>query len=131
MRFVKFYHRYEVNGGQCLQDQEAIIATGSYVLLYYPQTGEFLQIDEKVKTYPGAVSIVLNEYVARLGFFRGIKLILKNFIGISQCKIRACKADLDVVEQAATFEDFFEKAECLDEDLRPPVIVGGTYDENN
>ena len=90
-----------------------------------------MQIDEKVKTYPGAVSIVLNEYVARLGFFRGIKVILKHFIGISQCKIRACKADLDVVEQAATFEDFFEKAECLDEDLRPPVIVGGIYDENN
>ena len=131
MRFVKFYHRYEVNGGQCLQDQEAIIATGSYVLLYYPQTGEFLQIDEKVKTYPGAVSIVLNEYVARLGFFRGLKLILKNFIGISQCKIRACKDDLDAAVEANTFEDFFERSEGIDADLRPPVIVGGIYDENN
>ena len=127
MRFVKFFHRYEVNGGHCLQDQEAIIATGSYVLLYYPKTGEFLQIDEKVKTYPGAVSIVLNEYVARLGFFRGLKLILKNFIGISQCKIGTYKGAHAASEQAATFEDFFEKAECLDEDLRPPVIVGGIY----
>ena len=129
MRFVKFYHRYETNGGQVIQDQECLIATGSYILFFYPKTGEFLQIDEKVDKYIGAAPITLNEYVGRLGFWRGLWASLKNLIGISYC----VRMTFDEPEDEApeSFEDLFEKAEGLDEDLRPPVIVGGIYDENN
>ena len=129
MRFVKFFHRYKVAGGLVLQDKECIVATGSYVLLYYPETGEFLQIDEKLKTYPGAVNITANEYIGRMGFFRGLKLILKTFLGISHCGKRSYKEPMvDPLRTDETFEGFFEHSELPDRDLRPPVVVGGKYE---
>ena len=129
MRFVKFFHRYKVDGGTVLQDKECIIAAGSYVLLYYPETGEFLQIDEKLSTYPGAVIITANEYVGRMGFFRGLKLILKAFLGISHCgKRRYKEPGVLPLKTDETFEDFFENSEPPDRDLRPPVVVGGGYE---
>ena len=121
---MKFFHRYEANGGRVLQDKECIIAIGRYILFYYPDTGEFLQIDEKVSTYPGAVNITLNEYVGRLGFFRGLWLSIKNLIGISHCPILPCETK---EEGADTFEEFFEDSLPVQEDLRPPVIFGGGY----
>lgn len=126
MRFVKFFHRLEVDGGSVLQDKECIIAVGSYVLLYYPETKEFLQIEEKLNKYPGAVNITLNEYIARLGFFRAARLILKNFIGINHCKIKTCDEEEEVNNE--TFEGFFENSELPDRDLRPPVVIGGKYE---
>ena len=127
MRTVKFYHRYETNGGQVIQDQECLIAAGSYILFFYPKTGEFLQIDEKVDKYMGAVPITLNEYVGRLGFFRGLGILLKNFIGISYCERMTFDEPED--EKPETFEELFENSEVPD-DLRPPVVVGGIgYEE--
>ena len=125
MRFVKFYHRYETNGGQVIQDQECLIAAGSYILFFYPKTGEFLQIDEKVDKYMGTVPITLNEYVGRMGFFRGLGILLKNFIGISYCERMTFD---EPEEEYDTFEDFFEYSEPPDRDLRPPVVVGGEYE---
>tara|TARA_R100000306_G_C4241660_1_gene76027 strand:+ start:53 stop:445 length:393 start_codon:yes stop_codon:yes gene_type:complete len=128
MKFVKFFHRYEVDGGLVLQDQECIIAAGSYILMYYPKTGEFLQIDEKVNDYPGVVSIHMNEYVARLGFFRGYRLVLKNFLGISHCSIDTSDTE-EVSDNSETFEDFFEYSQPVDSDLRPPIVIVGDYNE--
>ena len=126
MRTVKFYHRYETNGGQVIQDQECLIATGSYILFFYPKTGEFLQIDEKVDKYMGAVPITLNEYVGRLGFFKGVFAALKNFIGISYCERMTFDEPEDEYD---TFEDLFD-CSLPPDDIRPPIIVGGiSYDE--
>ena len=129
MKFVKFFHRYEVDGGIVVQDQEAVIAIGSYILFHYPKTGEFLQVDEKIDSYPGAVGIELNEYVSRIGFFRGWWLILKNFLGISHCKDLPHKDNEPKQEAAETFEEFFECSD-MPQDLRPPIIIGGIdYEE--
>tara|TARA_R100000656_G_scaffold81991_1_gene59960 strand:+ start:619 stop:993 length:375 start_codon:yes stop_codon:yes gene_type:complete len=123
---MKFFHRYEANGGLVLQDQECIIAAGRYILFYYPKTGEFLQIDERIGKYHGAVPITLNEYLGRMGFFRGLWASLKNFIGISYCKRMTFD---EPEEEYDTFEDFFDTMDSPDIDLRPPVIVGGGYEE--
>ena len=125
MRFVKFFHRYKVDGGTVLQDKECLIAAGSYILFFYPETGEFLQIDEKIGKYHGAVPITLNEYVGRMGFFRGLGILLKSFIGISYC-VRMTFDEPE--EEYDTFEDFFVDSEPPDRDLRPPVVVGGKYE---
>ena len=122
---MKFFHRYEANGGLVLQDQECIIAAGRYILFYYPNTGEFLQIDEKIKTYPSAVEMTTNEYIGRVGFFKGWGLIIKNLLGISHCPGPAYEPE----GPPETYEDFFDDMESPDVDLRPPVIVGGGYEE--
>ena len=123
---MKFFHRYETNGGLVLQDQECIIAAGRYILFYYPKTGEFLQIDEKIKIYPGAVNMTMNEYAGRMGFFRGYWLAIKNLIGINHCEKPTYEPEESKPE---TFEELFEGAE-IPEDIRPPVIVGGIdYEE--
>ena len=124
---MKFFHRYEANGGLVLQDQECIIAAGRYILFYYPKTGEFLQIDEKIKTYPGAVRMTLNEYLGRMGFFRGLWLSIKTSLGISCCKEPTYISAKE--EKPDNFEDFFENATLPDHDLRPPVVVGGIYND--
>ena len=125
MKFVKFFRRHEKNGGLVLQDQECVIAAGSYILFFYPKTGEILQIDEKVDSYPGAVSIPVNEYVACLGFFRGCGIILRNFLGIGMCK----DASIEEEEAPETFEAFFNGANTIDEDLRPPIVIGSKHNE--
>ena len=125
MRFVKFFHRPKVDGGTVLQDKECLIAAGSYILFFYPKTGEFLQIDEKIGKYHGANPITLNEYIGRMGFFRGLGALLKNFIGISYCERMTFD---EPEEEYDTFEDFFEYSEPPDRDLRPPVVVGGEYE---
>jgi len=122
---MKFFHRYETNGGLVLQDQECVIAAGRYILFYYPKPKEFLQIDEKIKTYPGAVKMTMNEYLGRMGFLRGLWLIIKNFIGVNHCYTPPYEPSKE--EKADNFEEFFETMECPDADLRPPIIIGGTY----
>ncbi len=125
---MKFFHRYETNGGLVLQDKECIIAAGRYILFHYPGTGEFLQIDEKISTYPKAVRMTLNEYLGRMGFFRGLRLAIKVFLGISHCKAKKYDKP-EPVEEEQTFEDFFSGSEPMDHDLRPPVLITGGYNE--
>jgi hypothetical protein len=125
---MKFFHRYEADGGLVLQDKECIIAAGRYILFYYPSTGEFLQIDEKISTYPGAVNITLNEYIGRMGFFRGLWLSIKTFLGVSHCRVKDYE-EPEIVEEDQTFETFFEYSEPGDHDLRPPVLITGGYNE--
>ena len=127
MRFVKFYHRYEKDDGLVLQDMEAVIAAGSYLMFYYPKTGELLQLNEKIDAYPGTVSIHMNEYVARLGFLRGCRLALKNFLGINHSNKKTYEVILPEPEDGS-FESFFEYSELPDKDLRPPVVIGGEYE---
>lgn len=127
MSFVKFYRRHEVNGGTVLQDKEAIILVGSYILLFYPDTGEFLQIDEKIKAYPDADRIGRSEFFGFLGLFRGLMLIIKNMVGISH--VKGDNYEDEVEDDNSSFESFFYDVETVDEDLRPPVIVGGGYEE--
>ena len=127
MKFVKFFHRYEKNGGTVLQDKECIISAGSYILFYYPETKEFLQINEKIDTYPKAVNITMNEYMGRLGFFRACILTLKNFFGISHCGETTYKPEKE--KEPENFEEFFEMVDFPDHDLRPPIIVGGVYND--
>lgn len=125
---MKFFHRYEVGGGLVLQDKECIIAIGRYILFYYPDTGEFLQIDEKLYTYPGAVKMTLNGYLGHMGFFRGLWLSIKTSLGISHCKAKKYDKP-EPVEEEETFEDFFSGSEPMDHDLRPPVLITGGYNE--
>lgn len=127
MSFVKFYRRHEVNGGTVLQDKEAIILVGSYILLFYPDTGEFLQIDEKIKAYPDADRIGRSEFFGFLGLSRGLMLIIKNMVGISH--VKGDNYEDEVEDDNSSFESFFDTTECVDADLRPPVIVGGGYEE--
>jgi len=125
MKFVKFFHRYEKNGGAALQDKECIISVGNYILFYYPETKEFLQIDEKISEYPNSVRMTMNEYIGRVGFFRACILTLKNFFGISHCQESTYIPAKE--EKPENFEEFFETTECPDADLRPPIVIGGTY----
>ena len=118
---MKFFHRYETNGGLVLQDRECIIAAGRYILFHYPRTGEFSQIDEKINTYPGVVEMTMNEYIGRMGFFKGWWLTIKNFLGISHCRPPSYEPE----ERAETYEDFFDGTNTYEGDIRPPVIVGG------
>ena len=127
MRFVKFFHRYEKNGGTVLQDKECIISAGSYILFYYPETKEFLQINEKIAEYPNSVRMTMNEYMGRIGFFRACILTLKNFFGISHCRKPTYTPAKE--EEPESFEGFFEMADFPDHDLRPPIIIGGVYND--
>ena len=123
---MKFFHRYEANGGLFLQDQECIIAAGRYILFHYPKTGEVSQIDAKINTYPGAAEITTSEYRGRRGVLKGWSLIIKNFLGISHCRGPIYEPG----ERAETYEDFFDGTNTYEGDIRPPVIVGGIgYEE--
>ena len=67
------------------------------------------------------------EFFGFLGLSRGLMLIIKNMIGISH--VKGDNYEDEVEADNSSFESFFYDVEAGDADLRPPVIVGGGYEE--